>query len=190
MNLLALSLRSDSIPRLLLALLVVLGSTARVNAQDEESPFARTTVDLGIVVSDIDKSATFYTEVIGFTELASFDVPADFATASGLTDNQPLSIRIFVLGEEDSATKLKLMEIPGADSRPTDNATIHAQLGISYLTIFVNSTPDALARMEKAGIEAVAEGPVPLPEGLPQDYSLTLVLDPDGNIVELVGPTE
>jgi len=185
-----LSQRSDFFTSLLLATLVLLAGTARAGAEDPESPFTRTTIDIGVVVSDVERSATFYTEVIGFTEITPFDVPADFATASGLTDNQPLHVRVFVLGEDAAATRLKLIQLPGVDSRQSDNTTIHAQLGFSYLTVHIQSTPDALARLEKAGVAVVAEGPVPLPEGLPQGISLTLVRDPDGNIVELVGPSE
>ena len=46
----------------------------------------------------------------------------------------------------------------------------------------------ALKRLDKAGVKPVAKGPVPLPAGLPQGVFLTVVQDPDGNLVELVGP--
>jgi hypothetical protein len=47
-----------------------------------------------------------------------------------------------------------------------------------------------LKRLEKAGVKPLAKGPVALPEPLPQGIYLTVVRDPDGNIVELVGPKD
>lgn len=152
------------------------------------SEFARKTIDLGVVVSDIEKAAAFYTESIGFKEVAGFKVGADFATDSGLTDKQPLSIRVFVLGEDESATKLKLMQLPGVKSATSKSDSIHAQLGFSYITVFVSDTSAAMARLKKTGVTPLAKGPVPLPKGFPEGIFLTVVKDPDGNFVELVGP--
>ena len=152
------------------------------------SEFAKTTIDLGVVVSDIEKSAAFYKEAIGFTEIDGFQVSADFATDSGLTENHALSIRVFTLGEGESATKLKLMQLPGVDSAKSKSDTIHSQLGFSYITIFVNDTTAAMERLSKNGVKPLAKGPVPLPKGFPEGIFLTLVKDPDGNFVELVGP--
>ena len=65
----------------------------------EESEFATPTIDLGVVVSDIEKAVAFYTKAIGFTEVTGFGVPADFAKDAGLTDGKELKIRVLTLGE-------------------------------------------------------------------------------------------
>ena len=166
--------------------LIAAFSASRVNA--EESEFARTTIDLGVVVSDIDASVKFYTEAIGFTQMEGFKVPADFAVDTGLTDSKPLDIAVLQLGEGESATKLKLMQLPGVKSKKSDNRFIHSQLGVSYITVFVNDTNQATARLKKSDVKPLAKGPVELPKGLPQGVFLTVVQDPDGNLVELVGP--
>jgi catechol 2,3-dioxygenase-like lactoylglutathione lyase family enzyme len=145
-------------------------------------------IDLGVVVSDVDASVKFYTEAIGFKEVDGFKVPAGFAKDAGLTDDKPLDIRVLQLGDDENATKLKLMQLPGVKSKKSDNRFIHSQLGISYLTIFVVDTAKALDRLEKAGVKPLAKGPVGLPEPLPQGVFLTVVRDPDGNLIELVGP--
>ena len=49
----------------------------------EPGAFTRTTIDLGMVVTDVEKSVAFYTDVIGFTDLPGFDVPATLATDAG-----------------------------------------------------------------------------------------------------------
>ena len=158
--------------------------------EPEVSPFASATIDLGVVVSNIEKSAAFYTDAIGLKELKGFDVEAGFATDAGLTDQQALSIRVFALGDDETATKLKLMQVPGVKSVASRSDTIHAQLGFSYITIFVTDTTAAMERLKKHGVKPLAKGPVPLPEGFPQGVFLTVVQDPDGNFVELVGPSK
>ncbi len=152
--------------------------------------FARDTIDLGVVVSDLDAAVKFYTQAIGFREIEGFSVDADFCTDAGLTDHQKLDIRVLVLDDVPSATRLKLMEVPGVKSKKGDNAFIHAQLGYSYLTIQVADGPRALKRLKTAGVKPIAKGPVPLPAELGPGLALTVVRDPDGNLIELIGPTK
>ncbi len=180
------------ISALTLSVAVMLGAilaATPARGQDEpEGEFARTTIDLGVVVADVEKSAKFYTEAVGFTEIDGFSVAGDFAADAGLTDSQPLKIRVFVLGDGETATRLKLMQLPQVDSKKSDNSFIHSQLGYSYITIYVTDTTAAMARLTKAGVKPVAKGPVPLPKELAEGVFLTVVRDPDGNLIELVGP--
>ena len=174
---------------LLLGLLLTCGSwSMRGEVQDEPNSFARTTIDFGVVVSDLERSIKFYCEAIGFREVPGFDVPAGFAKDAGLTDGKPLSIKVLVLGEGEGASKMKLMQVSGVRSTRGNNRYIHSQFGFSYITLFVKDTEAALKRLKKAGVDPVAKGPVALPEDLAKGVYLTLVRDPDGNFVELVGP--
>ncbi len=152
-----------------------------------ESAFLEPTIDLGCVVSDLDAAIKFYTEAIGFKEAGGFEVSGPFAKEVGLTDNKHLDIKVLTLGEGEEATKLKLMQVEG-ESKKLKNKHIDTTLGYSYITIFVKSTDAALARLKKAGIRPIAQGPAALPENLDPSMALTIVRDPDGNFVELVGP--
>jgi catechol 2,3-dioxygenase-like lactoylglutathione lyase family enzyme len=167
-----------------LAAAVIVVSTSRAVAPAD---FPRTTIDIGVHVSDVEAAADFYTNAIGLTEIEGFTVDADFATAAGLTDRQPLAVRVFVLGRGDSATRLKLMQIPGVEAVQDDNAYVHSQLGFRYLTIFVDDANDALRRLRAAGHEPAADGPALIGVDPAGDY-LTVVRDPDGNLIELIGP--
>ncbi len=149
-----------------------------------KSEFARTTIDLGIVVSDVEKAAQFYKNALGFTEVPGFDVSKEMGGDSSLSDYQAFRVRVLVLGDEASATKIKIMEFPEAPGKKVDNQFIHSSLGYSYLTIFVSDTTAAVERAKKAGVLPVKE-PYQLGGG---NFYLTLVKDPDGNIIELVGP--
>ena len=153
-----------------------------------DSSFARTTIDLGTVVSDLEASVRFYKDVVGFREIAGFEVPADMATDAGLTDGKPLSIRVLVLGDGPEATKLKLMQVQGTTPRKGDTEFIHSRTGFRYLTIFVRDTDAALARLARHGVKPLAKSPVVIPETIAPGLLLTCIRDPDGNIVELVGP--
>jgi catechol 2,3-dioxygenase-like lactoylglutathione lyase family enzyme len=175
--------------RTMLSLAALLVAVAVVSANRTAGPsdFPRTTIDVGVHVSDLEASADFYADVIGFTEVEGFDVSADFATAAGLTDGQPLVVRVFVLGTGESATKVKLMEVPDVETNESENAYVHSQLGFRYLTIFVEDINAALNRLRAGGSEPVADGPVLIGEDPSGNY-LIVVRDPDGNLIELIGP--
>lgn len=158
------------------------GCEAKSEAE-AEGEFARTTIDVGIVVSDVDKAAEFYKNALGFTEVPGFDVSAEMGGGSGLTADHPFHIRVFVLGDEPTATKIKLMQFPQAPGKKVDNRFIHSSYGFSYLTIWVSDTTASVERAKKAGAVPVKE-----PYQFGDNMYLTLVKDPDGNIIELVGP--
>lgn len=167
---------------LILCLLVGLG--AGYAGRSVESEFAKPTIDIGVVVSDIEASTKFYTEAIGFDNSSNFSVPGDFAKSSGLTSGAGLDIQVFTLGSGEGVTSLKLMEVPEVESAKVDHTHITTSLGYSYLSIYINSTDVAMKRLEKAGVKPV--GKTTAIEGT--DMFLTLVRDPDGNLVELLGP--
>ncbi|MEC8043970.1 MAG: VOC family protein [Verrucomicrobiota bacterium] len=151
--------------------------------------FSSQTIDLGVVVTDIEKSLEFYKEVVGFTEDDGFDVTGDFPKKVGLTDGTPLKIHVLTLGEDETATKLKLMQV--SSSKPTRKIKqpyIHTLSGFSYLTIFVKDVDLVLSNANKKGYKAYANSPQTLPKGLPQNICLLMLKDPDGNFVEIVGP--
>lgn len=58
-------------------------------------------------------------------------------------------------------------------------------MGFRYLTIHVKNMDVSVARLKKTGIKVLAKGPVALSRG---KVYLTVVKDPHGNFVELVGP--
>jgi len=156
----------------------------KIARSDSGKPeFARTTIDIGVVVNDVDKAAKFYTQAIGFAETGSFDVAAQMAADTGLTDNKPFKVRTFSLGKEPTATNLKIMQIAG--SKTQDNQYIGSSLGFRYLTVFVGDLGKTIERLKQSGVS-----PVKPPYRLGGNNHLILVKDPDGNIIELIGPMQ
>ena len=160
-------------------------ANAQEKEQQKNAVFSKTTFDLGIVVSDLDKAAKFYTEVIGMTEVKGFTAPAQVATAFGLTDNQPAVVRRFAMADVKNAPSLKLMAFPDAPGAKPDQKFIHSTLGFSYLTLFVNDIDAALERAKKAGVKPLGETPAPIGG----NNMLMVYRDQDGNFIELIGPS-
>lgn len=154
-----------------------------------KSNFASQTIDIGLVVTDIKKSLKFYKEVVGFEEKEGFQVGGKFPKLVGLTDGTDLNIHVLRLGGQETATKLKLMQVQSKKpSRLIKQPYIHSVAGISYVTIFVENVDQVLSQASRLGYKAYGKSPQILPEGLPQNVCLLMLKDPDGNFVEIVGP--
>ena len=156
-------------------------------ASADESEFRTATIDLGIVVSDLEASMKFYTEAVGFTATGEFTAGKEMTKKSGLSAGEEIVIKKLALGKGEGATTIKLMQSKMEKSKKSDQTYITSSLGFSYLTIHVNSTKVALERLKKAGVKVLAKGPALIPGG---KVALTVVKDPDGNFVELVGPAD
>ena len=164
-----------------------LGGLANQKA-DSDSNFASHTIDVGMVVSDIEKSLKFYKDILGFTEVTGFKVPGQFGLDTGLSNKLDLDVHVLVLGQGETATKLKLMQFSNSPGARVDNTFIHSSYGFRYLTIPVKNLNFAVDKAAKAGGKPIANCPVPLPEGFPAGLALANYRDPDGNLIELVGP--
>lgn len=166
---------------------IVLGLVCLTGAREDEanSTFSDITMDLGVVVSDLDASIEFYTNVIGLQKTGGFTVGPEFCTSAGLTDGHALNVTILTPNGDANGTNLKLMEISEAESKPSDNTFVHSQLGFSYLTFRVNDIDALLERVETHGATLASKELV----SLGGQVRLTVVRDPDGNLVEVIGKT-
>ena len=150
-----------------------------------EQDFASKVIHIGMIVSNLEESLSFYKDVIGFvqTDQTSFDVDADFGARSGLTDRLEFHVEVLKLGSGDDATQLKLMTF-GAHSQKQANDFIHDRTGVQYLTINVADLSPIIARIKAKNLKMLGETPTPL-NG---DTQFVLVKDPDGTFIELIGP--
>ncbi len=146
--------------------------------------FTTDTISFGIVVSNIDKALVFYKDAVGLTEVGGFDVPAEMARDAGLSNNKPFHVHVLKTTDVPEATQVKLMQFLDTPGARPDNSFIHSTYGVRYLTIRVADIDAAMARAAKAGVKPIAKGPYRLASG----QFLAIVRDPDGNMVELIGP--
>lgn len=144
--------------------------------------FSSTTIGIGVICSDVEKSLDFYTNVIGMIKTGEFDVDADFAKTSGLSNGVPFHVDVLRLGESEDATQWKLMSFGDKAKTPTKEF-IYNNSGMQYITIMVSDLSPIVERIKKNKIKFCGDTPVPL-----GDNHFALVQDPDGTFIELIGP--
>lgn len=159
-------------------------STAAQSDGKTQLEFSRSSVDFGIVCSDVKKSVAFYRDIVGLRAIEGFDVPAELATDAGLADGHGVHIHVLVCEDSPTATRIKLMQFGDAPGAKPKNDFIHSSLGLSYTTFWVADMNASLARLKSADVGTLAKSPVELSGGM----FLAVIRDPDGNFVELVGP--
>lgn len=163
---------------LILAITTILSSTSM--AQNE---FSSGLIGVGIVTKDIQKSLDFYLNVIGMTKVGEFDVDENFGKISGLTNGLAFHVDVLKLQDSPEANQWKLMSFKKEGSHPMPKY-IEDDTGMQYITIMVNSLEPFLKRIKQHGVKLMGDTPVPLGE---TDH-FVLVQDPDGTIIELIGP--
>ncbi|HOW70126.1 MAG TPA: hypothetical protein PKY77_05940 [Phycisphaerae bacterium] len=89
--------------------------------------------------------------------------------------------------DNDEATQVKSMRFKNAPRAGQDNAFIHSTLGIRYLRFYVTDLTAVLNQAAPAGATPIAKPCALSPDPAEGDY-LVLVRDPDGNMIELIGP--
>lgn len=152
-----------------------------------ESPRATAdpTIDVGVVVDDLDASLQFYRTVIGMEQRRTIDINEDFGQRSGLTGGTPTEIRVLTLGEGDAATEWKLMTFPDLPDAASES-NITDQQGMQYITLQVDQLGPYLERARTHGVKPLGETPVSLNE----ENHFLLLQAPEGTFVELIGPLD
>ncbi len=163
---------------LILAITTILSSTSMA-----QSEFSSGLIGVGVVTKDIQKSLDFYLNVIGMTKVGEFDVDENFGKISGLTNGLAFHVDVLKLQDSPEANQWKLMSFKKEGSHPMPKY-IEDDTGMQYITIMVNSLEPFLKRIKQHGVKLMGDTPVPLGE---TDH-FVLVQDPDGTIIELIGP--
>ena len=98
-----------------------------------------------------------------------------------------MKVVILKLEDKPEATQWKLMSF---GKKASDHLPRYVQdvIGMSYITINVTSLKPFLERIDKHGVKLRGETPVPLPSS--GEMHFVLVSDPDGTLIELIGPME
>jgi catechol 2,3-dioxygenase-like lactoylglutathione lyase family enzyme len=149
-----------------------------------EVGFHSKTINIGMIVSDLNKTLSFYKDVVGMVQVdrTSFDIDSGFALRSGLTDGTPFHVEVLKLGSGEEATELKVMSF-GDKARKSDNQYIHSQTGVQYLTFMVDDADPVVERIKAHSIPLLGKTPTQLPDG----RTFVLIKDPDGTFVEIIG---
>lgn len=147
-----------------------------------QSEYRKDVISIGVVVSDMETSETFYKEVIGMKEVAAFTLGGDFGKKAGITDGQDAQVKMLKLGDSPDATNWKLLSFEKNGSHEK-NEFVSGDIGMQYITLYVHSLKPILSRLEKNNVKLLGETPTPVGNG---DH-FVLIQDPDGTFIEIMG---
>lgn len=119
-------------------------------------------IDLGIVVKDVEGCLRFYGEHLGLARLGDLPVPGG-------------TMYRFQAG----SSLIKLLHMGGG--QPATPPGLAGALGYRYYTITVDDLDAAAAELEAKGVPMVLR-----PRELVPGLRVAMVTDPDGNVVELL----
>ena len=166
---------------LVTAFLIILLCIIFLGFQSKEvNDFDTKPMDVGVVVSDLEKSLDFYTNVIGMTKVSTYHLSGENAKTAGLTDGKALDIVNLKLNNEPSAPGFKLTKIQDVKGAPLTNSF---SPGSRYISIFVKDLDPYLNRIKERNIRLLSKiNPMVAPEG----YKGIVLQDPDGALLELI----
>jgi lactoylglutathione lyase len=134
-----------------------------MNAQEVPISMVKPTLDVGVIVSNMEKSRAFYGGILGLKETAALAMP------DGTT----------MVRYQAGSAVLKLRAFPNAAKFP---GGIRAGVGVRLLTIYFSDLTSIIKRWVDSG------GAEPkLTNGITKGAKVAFLSDPDENQVEIVG---
>jgi catechol 2,3-dioxygenase-like lactoylglutathione lyase family enzyme len=140
-------------------------------------------VDVGVVVSDLERSREFYTKIVGMEQSDTWHATKEMATSYGINSGKAFDIINMKLDCKGYVLKYKLNQTVGNihKDKIIDSASdIYSfeKLGTRYLTINVESVDPFIKRIKENNIKYKL---VTLSNGL----RVVLLHDPDGALLEI-----
>ena len=123
-------------------------------------------IDLGIVITDSERSLAFYRDLLGFRHERDIPMPVGSGTMHRLYCGSSL---------------IKLVKFDTNPDREAATGGINAATGYRYFTIHCDNVGEMAEQAEAAGV-TVAMAPTEIRPGV----TIAMLEDPDGNWVELV----
>lgn len=141
------------------------------------------TVDIGVPVSDLERSLDFYTNVLGMEKTDTWESTREMSTTLGINSGKAFNIINLKLDCEGYVLKYKLNKTEGNEHKDKTKARTSEsygfeELGNRYLTINVKSVDPFIERIKDNNIKYKM---VVLPNG----YRVVLLHDPDGALLEI-----
>lgn len=140
-----------------------------------------TPMEVGIVVSDLDRMLGFYTEVLSCVEERRSDIPVELSRALRTAPAGYVNVWL----KTPHGEVIKLVKPPTAPTSAKAPEFSSARSGFAYLTFYC-------AEIEKVLATARVQGAIVRSDDWTLSGSIGLKLvffeDPEGNVIELVEP--
>ncbi len=160
---------------------VVHASGGESSTQQKE--YQHPVIHIGVVVADLQRSMTFYQNIMGMVKVTRYDIDADLSRRTGLANGMPFNIEVLKIEDSPNATEWKLMSFDKEAKHP-DQKFIYDDTGMQYMTVMVNDLQPFVERFKQNNITLLGKTPTSISDEL----SFVLIQDPDGNFIELIGP--
>ena len=147
-----------------------------------QSNFSSKIINIGVVVSDLERAMDFYINGIGMVKTGGFNLDKDFTQRSGLSGGIPFSVPVLKLDNSPDATEWTLISFEKRAVH-TKSKFVQDDLCMQYITINVKSLKPVIERLTKQKVKFLGDTPT----RLNKDLLFLFVQDPDGNFVELIG---
>jgi len=136
----------------------------------------KNSIDIGIVVKDLERAARFYGETLGLPVVREVEITEEKARKSGCAAGR-FRFKAFQAGD----VQLKVVQADAAP--PTGGGKVDRATGFRYITFSVESVEETCKALRAAGVQLEGE----ITEVVPGRF-IIFFQDPDGNLLECVGP--
>ena len=167
----------------LVATLALLTPSASLRAGSPAPPVSAVGA-IGMTVASVERSAAFYTDVLGFEKARDVEVAGeDWARLQGVAGLR-LRVAQMRLGDE----RIELMEYLTPRGRPIPSDSRSHDRWFQHVAIIVSDMDRAYARLRAAGVEHVSPAPQRLPDWNPKAGGIRAFYfkDPDGHVLEVL----
>lgn len=141
---------------------------------------------INIVVSDLERSVKFYTELLGFKEINRVHLEGEWIDEIvGLT-GVVANVSFIVAPEEEPKIELLCYKAPSGESLPPNS--LANTIGLRHIAFKVNDIKSAAKKLEDGGVKLLSR-PIAVPKSVMADNpirkSLCYFHDPDGVLLEI-----
>ncbi len=141
---------------------------------------------VNIVVSDLDRSVKFYTEVLGFEQTKYARLEGDWIES--IVGLEGVSAEVVYVQPPGGGPRLELIRYDAPDGIALDETALANTVGLRHLAFRVHAMADVYGRLRAAGIEFIGP-PTQVPSRVVEhdagQKTLCYFRDPDGVLLEL-----